>query len=80
MRQAQRFKAGDLVMVNEHNFGVGTQATVMLLISFHPAKSWSINYPCAASELTDYWTVLIGEHPERRRADYINEYCEKLND
>lgn len=52
----------------------------MLLISFHPAKSWSIDDPCPASELKSYWTVLVVDELQRRFADYINECCEKLNE
>ena len=75
-----RFKPGDLVLVIAGRHSLKDVYDPLLLVSFHTAKCWSINYPCPASELKDYWTVLVVDELQRRDADYINECCKKLNE
>lgn len=75
-----KFKVGDLVVDRDYNLESERQITIMLLVSFHPKKFWSIYCPCPPSELEDRWTVLIGDNFQSWTANYINEYCKRLAD
>ena len=73
-----RFKVGDLVIVVPGRSFCKDVYDPILLLRFHPAKVWSKANPCPASELKDYWSILVGEEHQMREADYVNDCCEKL--